>query len=728
MRTIILFFLIIFSACGKKSSYIETYKPPSINKQIVKDSFFGSYIVDSYRNIENTKDSIIESWYKQQNKFSDSILANISNRENLINELKSISERRTYQIARVNITDNDKLFYLRKNNGDKDYKLYYRENIKSKPILLYNPENYSRENNYVINYIKPSWNGNYIVISLTHSGNQLSNLIVLDVRTKQVLSKELKNAWPTNFLGVNWLPDNSGFTFLKFTNSDISNPIFKQNSQSVLYLIKNDKIIYIFGNKTNPKIVNNPKLFPVTKINSSNDDYIISYLAENDNFWEAYYTNIEDLKSGVINWKPLYKKSDKVIKTKGYIKGDNFTFLTAYNSENNKIMSAELGELNIEKAKLFVAEKNDEVIDDFEMTSNAIYFSTLKYGVEANLYKFQNNMESKITLPQKAGKINLSNKSIYENDLWVTIKGWTSSNSNYKFDNITNVFTVDSLYPKSQYPEFSNIVSDEVLVKSHDGTEVPLSIIYNKNIKKDSSNPVFIYGYGAYGDIESPYFSPIMMNFINKGGVFCVAHVRGGGEKGEVWHKDGYKTKKSNTWKDFIACTEYLIDNNYTSKDHTIGYGASAGATMVTRAMIERPDLFKVIIAQVGYLNPFRAEEVGASGTSSYEFGKITDSLECLSLIKTDPYLNIQDNINYPSVFLTAGMNDAIVPPWMVGKFTAKLQNSSENINPIIFSAEFDEGHDGSSDPMKIYKEWGDIFSFSLWQTGHPDYQLISTE
>jgi len=215
-----------------------------------------------------------------------------------------------------------------------------------------------------------------------------------------------------------------------------------------------------------------------------------------------------------------------------------------------------------------------------------------------------------------------------------------------------------------------------------------------------------------------------MLNFVNKGGVFCIAHVRGGGEKGDQWHKGGYKTTKSNSWKDLITCTEYLIDEKITSKNHIAIYGASAGGLLVGRAMIERPDLFKVVISEYGYLNPFRSEVIGSAGTNSKEFGSFKDSLECLALIDMDPYLNLKKNVNYPATYLTVGMNDPQVEPWMSGKFAAKLQSNSSQKNPVFLLADFETGHGESSNELKIYKDWANIFSFVLWQTGHPDYQL----
>lgn len=729
MKNLIIIIVIFFVlSCKNEENFSNRFSMPLIDSINVIENYYGKNIKDDYRHMEDTSDSIITNWYKKQNKLASNILGNITGRDSLTSLLYEISNRKSFRIKRVNVTQNDNYFFLKKKIGEEYYKLYYKESLDSDDIILFDPKDYrpNSENGYIINYIKPSWNGKYVVISLSYSGRELSDLIILNVEKGKLMPQILDNAWPTNFLGVNWLPDNSGFTYLRFLDTDISNPKFKQNSQSVLHLLKDieGKVNYIFGNKTHPNFDISANLYPTTKIRSTDDKYIIGYLSEVDSYWKAYYAKISDVKSGNLNWKPLYSKADKIETSKGYFVNNEFVFLSANEADNKKIMSVDANRLNFDNSKTIVEEKVNEVINDFEITKDAIYYSTLKYGVEANLYIVKDGQEKKIKTPKRAGLISLTNKSVYSDELWVSIEGWTSPYLRYRYDLKTGRFEEDDLYPKIEYPEFENIIVEEVLVKSHDGKEVPFSIIYDKELIKNVKNPVFLYGYGAYGDIESPYFSSIMLSFVKKGGLFCIAHVRGGGEKGDKWHKEGYKTTKSNSWKDLIACAEYLINQKFTSKDHIAIYGASAGGLLVTRAMVERPDLFRVVISEYGYLNPFRSEVIGSAGSNSKEFGTTKDSLECLSLINMDPYLNLKNNISYPATYLSVGMNDPQVQPWMSGKVTAKLQNNDQQKNPVLLLADFEAGHGETSNGLKIYEEWANVFSFVLWQTGHPDYQL----
>lgn len=239
----------------------------------------------------------------------------------------------------------------------------------------------------------------------------------------------------------------------------------------------------------------------------------------------------------------------------------------------------------------------------------------------------------------------------------------------------------------------------------------------------DGTNPTLFYGYGAYGEAINPFFSPLFLTWVENGGILCVPHVRGGGEKGEAWHKAGYKSTKMNTWKDLIAATEYMIDKEYTSKNNTVVYSNSAGGIMVGRAITEKPEVFAASIVDVGVLNPLRRESF--SGSSNYkEYGTITDSTEFNGLLAMDPYMHLEKDVNYPAGLYITGMNDPRIPPWMTGKFVAKIQAYTNSQNPILYKVEDHAGHSTSASSDDLYKKWAEMFAFGLWQAGHPDFKL----
>jgi prolyl oligopeptidase len=253
--------------------------------------------------------------------------------------------------------------------------------------------------------------------------------------------------------------------------------------------------------------------------------------------------------------------------------------------------------------------------------------------------------------------------------------------------------------------------------------EIPLSvIIHKKNISLKGKHPTLLYGYGNYGISIQPFFSPTWLTWVEEGGVLCIAHVRGGGEKGDAWYQAGTKAEKPNSWKDLISCTEYMIREGYTSKDKTIIYGGSAGGIVIGRAMTESPDLFAVAIADVGIMNALRFEHTPNGPNNTKEFGTSRDSAECMALLEMDAYLHIKSGTPYPATLITTGMNDPRVIAWQPGKFAAKLQTENASDRPIIFFVDYESGHGQDDTKLKDFEQKANIFSFAFWQTGNSKY------
>jgi prolyl oligopeptidase len=264
-----------------------------------------------------------------------------------------------------------------------------------------------------------------------------------------------------------------------------------------------------------------------------------------------------------------------------------------------------------------------------------------------------------------------------------------------------------------------DLTVEEIEVPSYDGVKVPLSIIYKKGIKLDGKNPTLIDAYGAYGISMKPYFNRNRLMWFKNGGIYAMAHVRGGGEKGDNWYKGGFKSTKSNCWKDLIACSEYLIKNKYTSSQNIAVTGSSAGGITVGRAITERPELFKVAVIYVGLLNTVRIENTSNLSVAA-EFGTVKDSLEFKYLLDMDTYHHIHKGVNYPSILFTAGLNDFRVPVWQIAKAAAKMQEVSKGENLILLRIE-DKGHFN-------YPSEADVYSFLFWQLGHPDFKWKTTQ
>jgi prolyl oligopeptidase len=274
------------------------------------------------------------------------------------------------------------------------------------------------------------------------------------------------------------------------------------------------------------------------------------------------------------------------------------------------------------------------------------------------------------------------------------------------------------LQSRGKYDAPEDLVSTEVTVKSHDGTMVPLSIIHKKGIPLNGSNPCWLTGYGAYGASLDPSYVHTLYAWYERGGILAIAHVRGGGENGEEWYRAGFQQTKPNTWKDFIACGEYLIEEKYTSPAKLAGEGVSAGGILIGRAITERPDLFAVAISRVGCLNQVRFETTPNGVNNTPEFGSCETKSGFQALYEMDAFLHVRDGVNYPAMLITHGITDPRVDPWQSAKFAARVQAASASGKPVLLRMDYEAGHGVGSTKTQIIQERADIFAFMMWQFG----------
>jgi len=700
----------------------------------VTDNYFGTKIIDEYRNLENLKDSSTVRWMKSQTDYANSVIDKIPNKDSYLNKRLQLDKRQGFSVSDLRITGNDKYFYLKKSSEEKTAKVYYRNGFNGKEELMYDPDNFkssiedtsgTSSHHFIINLISPSWDGGRLAISLTEDGKEISEVIVIDVNSKYVYPEIVTNTTPASIGGIKWLEDNSGFFYVYYPVIDSNSKEYGKNVQTVLYRIGEDskKLNIVLSNSNNPNLNIEENSYPAIMVFNADDKYYVGNLVDSEDFRRTFIINKEDLLKGNKSWKPLYTKEDKIPYMR--LAGEDIYFLSGYNNTfNYKLCKTNAKNPNFRNPVVLVPEKADEVITGYVLTKDGIYFTRTKNGVEAKLYLYKDGKERNIKTPFVSGDIYLEAKGKDFSDIWITCSGWANDEQRFMYDLQKNDFTPQNLAPIIEYPEFKDIVVEEITVKSYDGTEVPLSLIYNKStIKKNGLNPVFMNGYGAYAESYSPYFSIGYLLWANQGGIVAVPHVRGGGEKGEQWHIDGQKLNKPNSWKDLIACTEYLINEKYTSPKKVAIFSGSAGGILVGRAVTERPDLFGATIIMAGVLNAIRIEKNGTGGTSIQEYGNPNNPIEFKGLLEMDAYQHIKKGTKYPATLITTGINDPRVAPWMSSKFVAKMLANSTSKSPILLKIDYNGGHGGAIPVAQSYSNIADIYAFALWQLGHPDYQ-----
>ncbi|WP_312994178.1 prolyl oligopeptidase family serine peptidase [Chryseobacterium flavum] len=713
----LIFIVVIFFFFGILKSQTANLAP----SQPVTDQYFGISIIDTYRNLEDLKDPKVLTWMRSQTDYTNRILNKIPNRNYYIEKRLELDRRQGYSISNLRISDNNKYFYLKKNADEKTSKIYFRNGFDGKEELLYDP--YIAGHNYVVTLISPSWDGSKLAISLSEKGKEISEIIIMEVQSRYIYPQIITQSIPASVGGIKWLEDNSGFFYVYYPVVDITSNLFGKNTQSVLYKIGEDpeKRNNVFSSNINPEVKITDDVAPAILTFNSDDKYYIGILVDAEDFRKTFIIEKEELLKGKRNWRPLYDKQDKVYYIR--LSGDDLYFLSGYNSPNYKLCKTSIKHPDFKNPQVLVAEKKDEVIKGYTINKDGIFFTTAKNGVEAKLYSFIDGKETAIALPFPSGNVDVQSRGINFSDLWITCSGWMNEEQRFRYDVRSNTFTPENLAPVIEHPEFKDIVVKELTVKSRDGEYIPLSLIYNKNLNIAGSNPVLIDAYGAYGMSRNPFFAKSYLLWAREGGIVAIAHVRGGGEKGEKWHLGGYKETKPNSWRDLIDCTEYLIKENYTSKDKVAIWGTSAGGITVGRAMTERPDLFKVAIIEVGMTNMLRFENTPNGEGNIKEFGTAKNPAEFKSLLEMDAYQHIRKGEKYPATLITGGINDNRVIVWQPTKFAAKLMAENASKNPILLKIDYEGGHGNNIPITQRYSGLSDIFAFAFWQLGHPDYQ-----
>ncbi|HMC84897.1 MAG TPA: prolyl oligopeptidase family serine peptidase, partial [Chitinophagaceae bacterium] len=396
--------------------------------------------------------------------------------------------------------------------------------------------------------------------------------------------------------------------------------------------------------------------------------------------------------------------------------------LTYKNAPHFKIIKTNIIAPDPDNASV-VSNESDKTIESISVTKDQLLI-TQSDGINGNLLKYDFiTAKMQAVAANLQGKVSVVYASNKTNIALISSASWNKPYTVYEL-NTTNGNNKKSIFNSEiKYPGIEDIMVKEVEVKSYDGTMVPLSILYNKKINLDGNNSCILNGYGCYGISNSPRFSILNLAMLQRGVVMAFAHVRGGGEKGESWHKGGYKTTKPNTWKDFIACAEYLVSENYTSEAKLSGTGTSAGGILISRSITERPDLFAAAVCNVGDANALRSEYGTDGPANSKEYGTEKDSVECMALIEMDGLSHVQKNIKYPAVLCATGINDPRVAPWQPGKFAAALQNNTASGNAVLLRVDYDNGH-FTEDRSVTFNNFADQFSFLLWQMGHPGFAL----
>jgi prolyl oligopeptidase len=607
-------------------------------------------------------------------------------------------------------------FYKKRRVGESVASLYYRLGDRGKEILLFDPTKFEKGKILNIRKFTPSPHGKYITIETASGGGEVATIRLMKVSTHQFYKDSI---YPSLYGVTGWLENDSSFFYVAHSSLDPDALAFHENTRVMLHRL---------GTSTS----NDREIFSARKYNSlgilpeeicwamldPSKKYLIGYLFTASVALHAFYCSVADLKKPEISWKPLFEQKNEV--SDFYIHGKDLYFLTFHGAPRYKICKTNIDAPDLAGARV-VFDESLMKIEEMNGTKDYLIVRQTD-GINDKLWKYNFNAGNKEEiLPKLSGSLSIDFAGPKTNRCTIGATGWNHPYTRYQFNMATNAYSKSIFDESISYPGIDKFEIREVEVPAKDGVMVPLSIMYKKGTGLDGNNSCILTGYGCYGISYSPFFSIMNLALIQKGVVVAFAHVRGGGEKGEDWHQAGYKKTKPNTWNDFIACSEYLIEKGYTRKEKLAGTGTSAGGILISRAVTSRPDLYAAAVCNVGDADALRSEWGTDGPSNSKEYGSVKDSVECMALIEMDGLHHVTANTNYPAVLCATGMNDARVAPWQPGKFTAAVQKNSISGKPVLLRVDYNNGH-FTENRIVTYNNFADQYAFLLWQTGHPDF------
>ena len=720
-NTFILVALIVSSCLFPGCNRQIIQAPPTAKVENVIDEYYGIKVEDPYRYMENLEGTEVQSWIKGQADYAAEVLGKISGRTTIFERLKELDAGKPFTTFSITRLEDGTIFYKKRSTGENLPKLYVRFSDSSEEKMLIDPEKMTSTDNqhFSIGYYSPSPDGRYVAYGLAKGGSEETVLHILDTQSGENLSETIERI-ETAYNKPHWLPVGKGFFYCRRQKLPPDAPeteIYKKTKAYFHELgtdVNND--IVITGYELSELVMLGEVDFPSIFI-PANSEYAVAKIKHGDsNELTIYTAPSETLLKDSIPWVKVCDVKDEV--TGFAVHSNNIYLKTAKDAPRFKVVCTSLSDPDFSEAKV-VIKKSDQVVDNIVAAKDALY-AVMNDGGINRIVRLEYDIDALLEvlgLPDNAGGHVVSSTQHLDGIL-VSTDSWTKGSLIYKFDPRTGEFIDSGLMPKGKYDDLPDYTYTEVKVKSHDGVMVPLSIIHKSNIKLDGSNPTLVKGYGSYGSTSDASFDPLRIAWLERGGVLAIAHVRGGGEYGKEWHLAGQKLTKPNTWKDFIACAEYLIDKGYTSKEIIAGQGGSAGGILIGRAITEHPDLFAAAIISVGALDAIRFETTTNGVPNIQEFGTVTNEDGFKGLYEMSSYHHVKDGVAYPAVLLTHGINDPRVNPWMSAKMTARLQAASVSGKPVLFRVEYSAGHGIGSTRNQKLEETADKWAFLLWQFG----------
>ena len=679
-------------------------KYPKTKIKDVAESIHGIKVDDFYRWLENVDSLQTKKWSKKQNQLTRRILNKIPNRSNLKKEFKKVL---SFDSISAPLPRKNKYFFTKQLNLQNQPVLFAREKINGKPRVLVDPNKLSKKGALSLDWWYPSKDGSLVAYGLSKDGDEKSALFIKNVLTGKNLSDKIPYA---SFCNLTWLPDSSGFYYTRMPIPGTVPAGDEYYYQRVYFHkigenYKNDPVIFGEGREKEDEfgveLSADGRFLLVTAYKGwvQTDIYLFD---RQENKWITVVENIKAIFQATIHRGFIY-------------------ILTNHECPNYKVCAVSLKDSRKGKNywKTIIKEKKYP-IQEICLVSDYLFILTLENVVSRlKTFTLKGKFLRDIESPDKTFNLaSISSLNFEEegDELFFSSQSFFDPSTIYRVK--IPEFSV-SVWKKISFSIKTNhYKAKQVWYNSKDGTTIPMFILYKKRINYNSRNPVLLTAYGGFSVSLDPYFMPQIIPFLDRGGVYVIANIRGGGEFGETWHKSGMLDKKQNSFDDFISAAEWLINNRYTNSKKLAIEGGSNGGLLIAAVLTQRPDLFRVAVANVPLFDMIRYEKSLIGRLWNKEYGSVENKKQFKYLLKYSPYHNIKKGLAYPALLINVGEKDARVDPFHAKKMCAVFQQSTTSNLPILIRIKTKSGH-GFGKPLdQTIEEYTDTWGFVFDQLG----------
>ncbi len=689
------------------SGGMEESKLPDTPKIAVTDTYHGVEVTEQYRWLEDHKDPKVRAWNDAQHAYARSILDALPDRPAIQKRLQGLLGEETPSYYRIKHR-NGTLFALKRQPPHEQSILVAMESAddpSSERVVLdlnvLNPEATT-----TIDFYSPSPDGKVLAVSLSEKGSEIGDLFFYDIVSGKRLGDRIPYVnGPTAGGSIAWFKDGTGVFYTRY-------PRAGERPEEDLAFYQ-QVYCHRLGTPTEEDTYEVGKDFPriaEIRLDASHDGTLfLATVANGDGGEYAHY--LRD-KSG--KWAQVTQFDEGICAVR--FGPDNSLYMLSYqDAPNGRILRMVAGETDTRKAKVVVPE-SDVSIYEYLPTDSRLYVIDMAGGPrDIRMFDLQGKLLSPIRTPpvSSAGSlVDLGDDNIlFNGSSFVAPPTW------YRFEADKNETHKTALIKKCS-ATFDDIEVVREFAVSKDGTKIPMNIMQKKGTQLDGKNPTILYGYGGYGICKSPEFDVTRRLWFDQGGVYVVANIRGGGEYGEDWHKEGYLTNKQNVFDDFIACANYLIDSAYTTPKKLAIWGGSNGGLLMGAVMTQHPELFRVVVSRAGVYDMLRTELEPNGVFNITEYGTVKDPEQFRALYAYSPYHHVVEGTAYPAVLFTVGTFDGRVNPWQSRKMLAALQEANSSDYPLLMRTSEASGHGHRGGLTENVNKKADQYAFLMDQLG----------